>query len=103
MTSLLKIDGLTKKYDEETTALSNIDLDFTDDEFVVIIGPSGSGKSTFIRCVNQLVDPTEGSIVFDGDEMVGMSTSGLRNTRTKIGMVFQDYNLIQRSNVLKNV
>jgi len=103
VTALLEIDGLTKKYNEETTALKNIDLNFDDDEFVVIIGPSGSGKSTFIRCVNQLVAPTEGSIIFDGDEMMGMTKSDLRNTRTKIGTVFQDYNLIQRSNVLKNV
>jgi phosphonate transport system ATP-binding protein len=103
LTNLLKIEGLTKKYNEETIALRNIHLDFSNNEFVVVIGPSGSGKSTFIRCVNQLVNPTEGSIVFDNTEMVGMSIKDLRSTRTKIGMVFQDYNLIQRSSVLKNV
>lgn len=103
MAELLNIKGLSISYDGKTNALDNVHLDFHTNEFVVVIGPSGSGKSTFIRSINQLVEPTQGSIVFDGDEMAGVNKKELRMMRTKIGMVFQAYNLIERSSVLKNV
>ncbi len=100
---LLDIKDLKKSYDGETLALNNINLSFYEKEFVVIIGPSGSGKSTFIRSINQLIQPTSGSIVFDGKELMGASKKKLQKIRSKIGMIFQDYNLIGRTNVLKNV
>lgn len=103
MTELLKVTGLTKSYDGVKNAIEDINLTFYPDEFVVIIGPSGSGKSTFIRNLNHLVEATSGSIVIDGKETVGMKGKELRNIRSNIGMIFQSYNLIERSTVLQNV
>lgn len=103
MTELLKITELSKSYDGQTYALEDVNLNFDTNEFVVIIGPSGSGKSTLIRCINQLVKPSGGSIIFDGKEMLEMKQKELRKLRTQMGMVFQSYNLIERSNVLQNV
>lgn len=103
MNNLLNIKGLSVSYDGKTKVLDNVNLAFDTNEFIVVIGPSSSGKSTFIRSINQLVEPSSGSIVFDGDEMVGMNKKNLRQLRTRIGMIFQSYNLIERSRVLKNV
>lgn len=101
--SLLSIKDLVKSYDGKTNALDHLDLELSDGEFVVVIGPSGSGKSTLIRSINHLVEPTSGDIMFDGQDLSTLSKKELRKTRTKIGMIFQNYNLIDRSNVLKNV
>lgn len=103
MKPLLSIKDLVKVYGKETRALNGISLDFYPGEFVVVIGPSGAGKSTFIRCINRLVNPTEGQIVFEGDHLEKMTGRKLRSGRSKIGMIFQHYNLIGRTNVIKNV
>lgn len=100
---VLEVKNLTKSYDGETIALNNISLRFQPEEFVVVIGPSGSGKSTFIRSINRLVEPTSGQIIFDNKDITDISTKKLRVVRSQIGMIFQNYNLINRSNVLKNV
>ncbi|UUX32746.1 phosphonate ABC transporter ATP-binding protein [Fundicoccus culcitae] len=101
--SLLDIRHLTMSYDGKVNVLKDINLTFNKNEFVVVIGPSGAGKSTFIRFINLLVKPTGGEIIFDGDDLLQANTNQLKAARSNIGMIFQDYNLIERSNVLKNV
>ncbi|WP_205418572.1 phosphonate ABC transporter ATP-binding protein [Paraliobacillus sediminis] len=103
MEPILSIRDLVKVYGKETRALNGITLDFNPGEFIVVIGPSGAGKSTFIRCINRLLDPTEGEIVFDGQHMEKIKGRKLREKRSKIGMIFQHYNLVSRTNVIKNV
>lgn len=100
---LLKIRNLKKSYDEQTMALKGISIDFYPGEYVVVIGPSGSGKSTFIRCINRMIDPTEGTIEFEGQAVEKLKGKKLRVVRAKIGMIFQNYNLVGRTNVIKNV
>ncbi len=100
--SILKIRDLKKSYGT-TSALNGIDVDFEEGEFVVIIGPSGAGKSTFIRCINRLIDASSGEIIFEGENILNLKKENLRKVRSKIGMIFQHYNLVERSNVLKNV
>ncbi|MEK4300269.1 phosphonate ABC transporter ATP-binding protein [Oceanobacillus sp. FSL W8-0428] len=103
MEPLLSIKDLVKVYGKSTRALNGISIDFYPGEFIVVIGPSGAGKSTFIRCINRLIDSTEGNLVFHGDNLEKASGSKLRKERSKIGMIFQHYNLIGRTNVIKNV
>lgn len=103
MSELLAVKGLTKSYDGKTNALENVDLSFHEGEFVVIIGPSGAGKSTFIRCLNRMIDPSSGEIVMNGTHLEQLKGSALRKAQTKISMVFQNYNLIGRTSVIKNV
>ena len=74
-----------------------------DGEFLAIIGLSGSGKSTLLRCINRLIDPTEGQIIWNGVDLAALQGEDLRKARRKIGMVFQHFNLVKRSTVLKNV
>ncbi len=100
---VLSIKQLVKVYGKDTRALNGITLDFYPGEFIVVIGPSGAGKSTFIRCINRLVDPTHGEIVFDGQHLEKLGGRRLRSARSRIGMIFQHYNLVGRTNVLKNV
>lgn len=103
MKPLLSIRNLGKIYGKDTRALKGISLDFYPGEFIVVIGPSGAGKSTFIRCINRIVDPSEGAVIFDGQHLEKLSGRKLRKERSKIGMIFQHYNLIGRTNVIKNV
>ena len=100
---ILEIKNLEKVYNETTHALQGMNVSFHEGEFVVIIGPSGAGKSTFIRCINRMIDPSQGEIVFDGIHMEKMRGKSLRKQRSMIGMIFQHYNLIGRTNVIKNV
>lgn len=99
---MLHVSNLTKSYGDET-ALQNVSLDVSEDETVAIIGPSGAGKSTLIGCINRLVEPTEGTVEVDGVEMTSLSGKQLRDARRDIGMVFQEYNLIERLTVMENV
>lgn len=99
----LNITNLQKTYDNGTHALKGVSFDVRRGEFLGIIGLSGSGKSTLLRCMNGLVKPTSGSIVFDGREVTDLTGSELRSYRQKIGMVFQHFNLIGRKSVLTNV
>lgn len=71
--------------------------------FVSIIGPSGAGKSTILRCINRLIDATEGKIIYDGEDIMSLRKGQLRNVRTKTGMIFQHYNLVERLSVMENV
>jgi len=100
--TILKISGLKKRYTRKEV-LKGIDIEIKEGEFVVVIGPSGAGKSTFIRCINRMVDPTNGAIEFDGADVAKLKGKSLRQSRSNIGMIFQHYNLIGRTNVIKNV
>jgi len=100
---MLKIENLTKVYPNGTVALKNVSFEVQDGEFLVVIGLSGSGKSTLLRCINRLIDPTEGKIYLDGTDVTAASPNELRHIRQHIGMVFQQFNLVKRSTVLTNV
>lgn len=101
---ILKISNLTKVYnDNQVKAVNDVSLEVYPGEVVVIIGPSGSGKSTLLRCVNRLVEPTSGDILFDDKNIVTLDAKELKLTRQHIGMIFQHYNLVYRLNVLENV
>lgn len=101
--SILKFENVVKMYDSTTKALDNISFSLEEGEFVSIIGPSGAGKSTILRCCNRLIDATEGNIWFDGTNITKMKKKELRNVRTKTGMIFQHYNLVERLSVMENV
>lgn len=100
---MLEVHNLTKVYDDGTVALRNVDFMVEPGEFLVIIGLSGSGKSTLLRCINRLIEPTEGKIVWDGVDITSADPAGLREIRRQIGMIFQHFNLVKRSSVLTNV
>jgi phosphonate transport system ATP-binding protein len=100
---MLEVKNLTKIYGDGTVALRDVSFTVADGEFLIIIGLSGSGKSTLLRCINRLIDPTEGQIVWDGLDITAADTAQLRAVRRQIGMVFQQFNLVKRSNVITNV
>ncbi|MHC4891647.1 MAG: phosphonate ABC transporter ATP-binding protein [Planctomycetota bacterium] len=98
---ILEITGLRKEFGS-TVALKDITFSVTEGEFIVILGRSGAGKSTLMRCINRLVEPTAGEIVFQKKVLSGKKEE-LRLHRRSIGMIFQHFNLIKRLSVLKNV
>lgn len=100
---MLKIENLTKIYPDGTVALRDVSFTVEDNEFLVIIGLSGSGKSTLLRCINRLVEPTEGRIIWNGQDVTAANQADLRRIRREIGMVFQHFNLVKRSSVTTNV
>ena len=100
---MLEFKNLKKVYPDGTVALKNVSFTVEDGEFLIIIGLSGSGKSTLLRCINRLIEPTEGEILWDGRDIVKAQQKELRETRRKIGMIFQHFNLVKRSSVLSNV
>ncbi len=100
----LVIERLTKVYERgKVRALSEVSFEVAQGEFLVLIGLSGSGKSTLLRCVNRLVEPSSGRVILDGTDVTSLSTRSLRRTRRRIGMVFQQFNLVKRATVLQNV
>jgi phosphonate transport system ATP-binding protein len=100
---MLEVRHLTKVYDDGTKALNDVSFSVPDGEFLIVIGLSGSGKSTMLRCINRLIDPTEGEILWGGVDLALLKGEDLRNTRRRIGMIFQHFNLVRRSPVLTNV
>lgn len=100
---MLQIRNLTKIYDSGVTALDNVSFDVPDGYFMAVIGLSGSGKSTLLRCINRLIEPTSGQIIWDGVDLVGLPPEEMRRMQRKIGMVFQHFNLVNRSLVITNV
>lgn len=103
MPELLEIRDLVKVYPRGTRAIDGISLDIRRGEFVVLIGLSGSGKSTLLRCINRLVEPTSGQVTFEGEDVTHASSRDLRRIRRRIGMIFQQFNLVKRSSVFANV
>jgi len=99
----LVIRGLWKEYRRGVTVLRDISITFPDRGITAVIGPSGTGKSTLIRCINRLVEPTAGTILFHGCDLAQLRGKALRESRRRIGMVFQEYNLVERLTVMENV
>ena len=101
---LLEVRDLTARYSKSgPEILKGISFDVEADDFFAIIGPSGAGKSTLIRCINRLVQPTGGTLRFDGQDITALSGRPLRTLRRDIGMIFQEFNLIDRMSVMDNV
>jgi len=100
---MLQVENLTKVYDDGTVALRDVSFEVPDGQFLAIIGLSGSGKSTLLRCINRLVEPTSGRILWNGQDVTAATQEDLRLIRRRIGMVFQHFNLVHRSKVITNV
>jgi len=100
---MLSIKHLAKSYVAGKPVLSDVNLEIAGSGITAIIGPSGTGKSTLIRCINRLVEPTSGRIELDGRDLVNLSGRALRHARRHIGMVFQEYNLVERLTVMENL
>ena len=100
---MLQVEHLTKVYDDGTIALRDVSFEVAEGQFLAIIGLSGSGKSTLLRCINRLIDPTEGRILWKGEDITAASEEEMRRIRRRIGMVFQNFNLVHRSRVITNV
>jgi len=100
---VLKVEHLTKIYDGGVLALEDVSFEIPDGQFLAVIGLSGSGKSTLLRCINRLIEPTEGTITWDGVDITKAPSEELRRIRRRIGMVFQHFNLVHRSKVITNV
>ena len=102
--STLEVKDLCASYSSSgPEILKGISFDVAENDFLAIIGPSGAGKSTLIRCINRLVEPTSGQIYFHGQDITKLSLRGLRNIRRGIGMIFQEFNLIDRMSVMDNL
>ena len=99
----LVIENLVKTYADGTQALKGVSVKVDKKEFVGLIGLSGSGKSTLLRCVNRLVEPNSGKISLEGVEITSLGKRGLKNVRRNIGMIFQEFNLVDRLSVLQNI
>lgn len=100
---MLRVEHLTKVYDDGTVALDDVSFDTPNGEFLAVIGLSGSGKSTLLRCINRLIEPTEGRILWNDQDITAASQEDMRRIRRRIGMVFQHFNLVHRSKVITNV
>ncbi|SIS13181.1 phosphonate ABC transporter ATP-binding protein [Natronorubrum thiooxidans] len=100
---MLETIDLRKVYPTGDEALTGVSTTVDGNEIVAMIGPSGAGKSTFIRCINRLTEPTDGEIRLDGSELTALGESEMKAARRNIGMVFQEYNLVERLTVMENV
>ena len=100
---MLRLENLSKTYKTGDKALSDVSLEIPTGQVVALIGPSGAGKSTLIRCINRLVEPTSGRAILDGENVTALGSGGLRRTRRRIGMIFQEYALVERLTVMENV
>ncbi|MCF6232024.1 MAG: phosphonate ABC transporter ATP-binding protein [Rhodobacteraceae bacterium] len=100
---MLKLDKLVKTYHTGDQALKSVDLEIPKGQVLALIGPSGAGKSTLIRCINRLVEPTSGQVYLDGIELTRLRSGALRRERRRMGMIFQEYALVERLTVMENV
>ena len=100
---MLELKGLTKAYTAKDLALEDVSLTVGEGQIVALIGPSGAGKSTLIRCINRLVEPTSGSVLLNGTDITAMPTRRLREVRRQMGMIFQEYALVERLTVMENI
>ncbi|MCB5258342.1 MAG: phosphonate ABC transporter ATP-binding protein [Candidatus Cloacimonadaceae bacterium] len=101
--SQLNIQNLYKTYDNKTYALQDISFEVQKNDFIILLGLSGSGKSTLLRCINRLVEPNSGNIIYEGKSIINMNKTELRQYRRHIGMIFQQFNLVKNLTVLTNV
>ena len=100
---MLRLEGLVKTYPTGDKALKGVTLAVPKGQVIGLIGPSGAGKSTLIRCINRLVEPTEGSIMLEDMELTRLGSAALRVQRRRMGMIFQEYALVERLTVMENV
>jgi len=100
---MLQLKKLTKTYKTGDQALKAVDLEIPGGQVLALIGPSGAGKSTLIRCINRLVEPTSGSVLLKGEDITKLGSKGLRRARRTMGMIFQEYALVERLTVMENV
>ena len=100
---LIEFKNVSKTYPNGVKGLKNVNLTIDQGEFVAIIGLSGAGKSTLIRTINRMIDITEGQLIVDGVDVMGLHGKAMRRFRRKIGMIFQSFNLVTRSTAIKNV
>ncbi|MBP3039540.1 phosphonate ABC transporter ATP-binding protein [Bacillaceae bacterium Marseille-Q3522] len=100
---LLELKQVSKSYGNDVMALSEINFSVKEGEFVSIIGPSGAGKSTLLRCMNKMIHASSGEILFDNINVLSLNKREMKKVRTKIGMIFQHYNLVDRLSVIENV
>ena len=100
---MLQLSELTIRYNTGELALKGVNLEIPKGQVLALIGPSGAGKSTLIRCINRLVQPTSGSVALKGTELTKLSSSALRKARRRMGMIFQEYALVERLTVMENV
>jgi phosphonate transport system ATP-binding protein len=99
---MLQLQKLTKRYPTGDLALSDVDLEIPMGQVLALIGPSGAGKSTLIRSINRLVEPTSGAAILDGENLTTLSAGNLRKARRRMGMIFQEYALVERLSVMEN-
>ncbi len=100
---MLRLENFTKQYATGDMALKGVNLEIPSGQVVALIGPSGAGKSTLIRCINRLVEPTSGSALLNDINLTKLSSSALRKARRRMGMIFQEYALVERLTVMENV
>ena len=100
---MLKLEALVKQYKTGDRALKGVTLEVPKGQVMALIGPSGSGKSTLIRCINRLVEPTSGRVLLNDEDLTALGSRGLRRARRRMGMIFQEYALVERLTVMENV
>ncbi len=100
---MLRLENLTKTYRTGDKALKDVTLEVPAGQVLALIGPSGAGKSTLIRCINRLVEPTGGAALLDGVNLTALGSRALRRERRRMGMIFQEYALVERLSVMENV
>lgn len=100
---MLRIEHLNKTYPNGTVALKDVSFQVQDGEFLAVIGLSGSGKSTLLRCINRLIEPTSGRIIWNDIDVTAASPGEMRKIRRQMGFIFQQFNLVKRSSVITNV
>ena len=100
---MLRLENLEKRYQTGDLALKSISIEIPRGQVMALIGPSGAGKSTLIRCVNRLVEPTSGKVYLGDLELTHLGSSQLRRARRRMGMIFQEYALVERLSVMENV
>ncbi len=100
---MLRLEALHKRYRTGDEALKGVNLEIPDGQVLALIGPSGAGKSTLIRCINRLVEPTSGSAILNDTNLTALSQGPLRAARRRMGMIFQEYALVERLTVMENV
>ena len=100
---MLRLENLVKQYRTGDKALKGVDLEVPRGQVLALIGPSGAGKSTLIRCINRLVEPSAGRVILGGEDITRLGAAGLRRARRRMGMIFQEYALVERLTVMENV
>jgi putative ABC transport system ATP-binding protein len=100
---MLKVEHLSKVYPNGTVALKDVSFEVADGEFLAVIGLSGSGKSTLLRCINRIIEPSAGKIIWNGIDVTAATGGDIRKIRRQMGFIFQQFNLIKGITALENV